>query len=229
MEERLIIDFDEFSDGVIDNTLPDQPAWVGEGIFDKLMHAINGNIEVQYKTGRLNGENYADVYLGSMQTAIVEAMKFVLAKRSIEKDLENKDLETAMSERALAEADEKWAIQRKILENQLDMSNVDVEYKPQNAQKDIELKDKQIETASADIEFNISKKTIMEQTRNDNIRSKAAEQFGEFLKYISAANVVPGENDFKNMRALINAMNDGIANPGIVANITTVGADFVKP
>ena len=69
----------------------------------------------------------------------------------------------------------------------------------------------------------------MEQTRNDNIRSKAAEQFAEFMKYISAANVVPGANDFANMRKLITAMNDGIANPNIVATITTSGADYIKP
>ena len=69
----------------------------------------------------------------------------------------------------------------------------------------------------------------MEQTRKDNIRSKAAEQFAEFIKYLSAANVVPGANDFKNMRALINAMNDGIANADVAASLTTSGSDYVKP
>ena len=109
------------------------------------------------------------------------------------------------------------------------MSNIDVAYKEQNVLRDLEIRDKQIESATADIAFNESKKTIMEQTRNDNIRSKAAEQFAEFMKYISAANVVPGANDFANMRKLITAMNDGIANPNIVATITTSGADYIKP
>ena len=109
------------------------------------------------------------------------------------------------------------------------MSNVDVAYKEQNVLRDLEIRDKQIESASADIEFNVSKKLIMEQTRNDNIRSKAAEQFAEFIKYLSAANVVPGANDFANMRKLITAMNDGIANPNAVATITTSGSDYVKP
>lgn len=229
MEERLIIDFTEFSDGVVNLTDPAKPSWEGDGVFDRLINAINGNIEVQYLTGRLDGKHYADVYLGSMQTAIVEAMKFVLAKRSIEKDLENKDLETAMAERQLVENDEKWHIQRRVLENQLAMSDVDVKYKEPNVLKDLEMRDKQIESAAADIAFNESKKLIMEQTRNDNIRSKAAEQFGEFLKYISAANVVPGANDFINMRALITAMNDGIADYNIKATITTSGPDYVKP
>ena len=95
--------------------------------------------------------------------------------------------------------------------------------------RDLEIRDKQIESATADIAFNESKKLIMEQTRKDNIRSKAAEQFAEFIKYLSAANVVPGTNDFVNMRALINAMNSGILNPDISATLTTSGADYVKP
>ena len=49
------------------------------------------------------------------------------------------------------------------------------------------------------------------------------------MKYISAANVVPGPTDFANMRALITAMNNGIANPDNVATIATSGADYVKP
>ena len=86
-----------------------------------------------------------------------------------------------------------------------------------------------IESANADVAFNESKKTIMEQTRKDNIRSKAAEQFAEFMKYISAANVVPGPTDFANMRGLITAMNTGIANPDAIATLSTSGADYVKP
>ena len=225
----LEIDFNEFSDGSINYTNPNQPVWEGSGVFDNLMEAINGNIKVQFDAGRLKGPEYAEVYLGSMQTAIAEAMKFVLNKKSIEKALENADVDTAIKEVQLAESSEKWAIQKKVLENQLQMSDVDVAYKEQNVLRDLEIRDKQIESATADVEFNVSKKTIMEQTRKDNIRSKAAEQFAEFIKYLSAANVVPGANDFENMRKLINAMNTGIANPDVVATLTTVGADYVKP
>ena len=164
-----------------------------------------------------------------MQSAISEAMKFILNKKTIEKGLESQDVSIAISEVQLAENTEKWALQRKVLENQLAMSNIDVAYKEPNVLRDLEIRDKQIESATADIAFNESKKLIMEQTRKDNIRSKAAEQFAEFIKYLSAANVVPGTNDFVNMRALINAMNSGILNPDISAVLTTSGADYVKP
>ena len=229
------LDFKDFSNGSIQGSTPEDYVWDGTGVFDELMKAINGNIQVQYDSGRIKGTEYAEVYLGSMQTAIAEAMKFMLNKKTIEKGLEAQDVSIAISEVQLAENTEKWALQRKILENQLAMSNVDVAYKEPNVIRDLEIRDKQIESATADIEFNESKKTIMEQTRKDNIRSKAAEQFAEFIKYLSAANVVPGAQDFKNMRALINAMNDGIVNPDVKATVVdTTGAidttkDYVKP
>ena len=223
------IDIADFSNGQIDTTNPQDPSWEGTGIFDVIIKAANENIKIQHKTSRITGAEYAEVYLGTMQSAISEAMKFILNKKTIEKGLEAQDVSIAISEVQLAENTEKWALQRKVLENQLAMSNIDVAYKEPNVLRDLEIRDKQIESATADIAFNESKKIIMEQTRKDNIRSKAAEQFGEFIKYLSAANVVPGANDFKNMRALINAMNDGIANPDVAATITTSGADFVKP
>ena len=223
------INFEDFSNGSRNDTDANNPVWEGDGVFDKLMMAVNGNISIQYETGRLTGSEYSNVYLGSMQSVIAESMKFILNKKSVEKQLESQDVQIAISEVQLAENSEKWAIQKKVLENQLAMSDIDVGYKEKNLLVDLEMREKQVESANADISFNESKKTIMEQTRKDNIRSKSAEQFAEFMKYLSAANVVPGANDFVNMRLLINAMNEGIADPDIVANITSSGADYVKP
>ena len=228
--------FEDFSNGSIINTDPNNPVWEGTGVFDQLMMAVNGNIQAQFDAGRIKGADYANVYMSSIQAAMNEAMKFVLGKKLAEKqvDLAEKqiqaqDIQVAIGEVQLAENSEKWALQKQILNNQLAMSNVDVVNKATNAAKDLEIKQKQIDSATADIAFNTSKKTIMEQTRKDNIRSKAAEQFAEFMKYISAANVIPGSTDFQNMRNLITAMNSGIANPDAIATLTTSGADYVKP
>ena len=225
----MTIDINDFSNGSIDASNPQDPKWDGTGVFDVIMKAANENIKIQNQTSRITGAEYAEVYLGTMQSAISEAMKFILNRPGIEKGLEAQDVSIAISEVQLAENTEKWAIQRGILQNQKEMSDIDVAYKEANVLKDLEIRDKQIESAAADIAFNESKKIIMEQTRKDNIRSKAAEQFAEFIKYLSAANVVPGPNDFKNMRLLINAMNDGIADPDTSAIITTSGSDYVKP
>ena len=223
------ITFDDFSNGSIVTTDPSNPTWEGTGVFDQLMMAINGNIQAQFDAGRIKGGDYATVYMGAIQAAMSEAMRFVLNRQQAEKQLEATDVQIAMSEVQLAENSEKWALQKQVLGNQLTMSNIDTQYKEQNVQKDLEVKQKQIDSATADIAFNTSKKTIMETTRKDNVRSKAAEQFAEFMKYISAANVVPGPTDFANMRALINAMNSGIANPDAIATVTTSGSDYVKP
>ena len=231
----MSINFTDFSNGSINTSNPNLPVWQGTGVFDDIMEAVNGNIKVQYDTGRITGAEYAHVYLGSMQAAMSEAMKFVMNKQLVEKQIEAQDVKIALDEVQLAENSEKWGIQKQVLNNQLTMSNVDVQYKEQNVLRDLDIRDKQIESASADIAFNESKKIIMEQTRKDNIRAKAAEQFAEFIKYLSAANVVPGQTDFKNMRALISAMNDGISNADVAATITnTTGIaettkDYVKP
>ena len=229
MSKILEINFEDLSNGKVVEDVAGVPSWDGTGIFDSMIKAINGNIEVQFKTGRLTGAEYSDVYLGSLQVAISESMKFLMNKKMIEKGLEEKEVEISLKEAELLERTEKWALQRSVLNNQLTMSNVDVKYKEPSVLRDMQIKDKQIESASADVAFNESKKIIMEQTRKDNIRSKAAEQFAEFIKYLSAANVVPGSNDFLNMRKLINAMNDGIADPSVKATITTTGVDYVKP
>lgn len=230
-----MIDINDFSNGSIDASNPNAPYWNGTGVFDEIIAAVNGNIKIQFDTGRITGAEYAQAYVASLQAAMSEAMKFVLNKQNIEKDLEVKDIQIALSETQLTEATEKWDIQKQVLNNQLAMSNVDTQYKEQNVLRDLEIRDKQIESATADIAFNESKRTIMEWTRNDNIRSKAAEQFAEFIKYLSAANVVPGQTDFKNMRNLIDAMNMGISDPSGTATIVqTTGTaettkDYVKP
>ena len=225
---NLEINFEDLSNGVINRIDVNNPVWEGTGIFDKVMRAINGNIQVQFETGRITGAEYSELYLGSIQVAIGESMKFLMNKKNMEKSLEEKDVDIQLKEQDLIEREEKWVYQKEILANQVDMSGIDLKYKEDSVLRDMEIKDRQIESATADVAFNESKKIIMEYTRKDNIRSKAAEQFAEFIKYLSAATVVPGAQDFRNMRALINAMNDGIASPDFKATITTSGVDFVK-
>ena len=203
-------------------TLNNNNEWVGTGVFDVLVSVVNKNIEGQYNLQRITGSDYAGVYVSALQAAMAEALKFVTSKQVLENQID-------IGKQEYAEMLDKWEIQKDILANQLSMSNVDTANKAAMVAKDLTIKDKQIATADADIEFNISKKTIMEQTRKDNIRTKAAEQFAEFLKYISAANVVPGQEDFKNMRKLITAVNGGIANPDIVATLVDGTQDYRTP
>ena len=84
------IDINDFSNGQIDTTNKQDLKWEGTGIFDVIIKAANENIKIQHKTSRITGAEYAEVYLGTMQTAISEAMKFVLQKNNLIKDEELK-------------------------------------------------------------------------------------------------------------------------------------------
>ena len=86
----MIVDINDFSNGSIDNSNPQDPKWEGTGVFDIIMKAANENIKIQNQTSRITGAEYAEVYLGTMQSAIAEAMKFLLNKDQIIKDLELK-------------------------------------------------------------------------------------------------------------------------------------------
>ena len=85
-----IVDINDFSNGSIDASHPQDRKWNGTGVFDIIMKAANENIKIQNQSSRITGAEYAEVYLGTMQTAISEAMKFLLNKDQSTKDLEVK-------------------------------------------------------------------------------------------------------------------------------------------
>lgn len=58
--------------------------WVGTGVFDTLMAAVNKNIEVQYQKGRITGTDYAQVYLGALQSTLQQSVEFLLRKELTE-------------------------------------------------------------------------------------------------------------------------------------------------
>ena len=57
----------------------------GDGVFDDLMEAVYEHLDSQYKLNRLAGDKYADVYLGSMQSALAAAVQFVLGEQTADK------------------------------------------------------------------------------------------------------------------------------------------------
>ena len=61
--------------------------WVGTGVFDVLMNAVNSNIESQYQSGRLTSTEYATVYLGSMQSVIQQSVQYTLSEPMAEEEL----------------------------------------------------------------------------------------------------------------------------------------------
>ena len=68
------ITFEDITDGDIEGT----------GFFDTMMRSINGHLAAQMKKNRINKTDYAEVYVGSLQYAITESIKFNLQRYAIE-------------------------------------------------------------------------------------------------------------------------------------------------
>ena len=80
------------------------------GIFDKLMVSVNDNIQLQFDENRINSNDFASVYLGSIQAVLAQSIQFALQEQlseaqisSILKDNELKEeqLKGAYTDRVL--------------------------------------------------------------------------------------------------------------------------------
>lgn len=78
----------------------------GEGVFDVLMRANKAHLEQEFSKNRIKGPEYAQVYLGSLQTVLAIALKFVMEKNSANQDaeLKAKQIELVTAQIAQAEA-----------------------------------------------------------------------------------------------------------------------------
>jgi hypothetical protein len=99
-----------------DGSLDINNDWSGTGVFDKLIEAVNKNIEGQYNKGRISGSDYANVYLGSMQSVLAQSMEFLLREKLVEAQIQDTEASVALKEnqlevdKALAEAqlEQQW-------------------------------------------------------------------------------------------------------------------------
>ena len=56
----------------------------GEGTFDDLMEAVTKHLSAQFKLGRLQGTDYANVYTASLQAAMSNAVQYLLGRSNAE-------------------------------------------------------------------------------------------------------------------------------------------------
>ena len=69
---------------------------VVNGVFNEMMDAVNADIETQWDKGRINGVDFATVYLGALQTTLQQAVQYVLSE-----DKANADAALAAAEATL--------------------------------------------------------------------------------------------------------------------------------
>ena len=60
--------------------------WEGTAVFDVLVHIVNENLKIQFDEGRIKATDYAQAYIGGLQTCLTESMKYIMQKDNLIKD-----------------------------------------------------------------------------------------------------------------------------------------------
>lgn len=82
--EDTDIDINDLTNGSIIVDADDHYIWSGTGVFDIMMMAVNSNVKIEHDEGRITGTNYADVYLGAIQSTIENSLQFLLQEQNNE-------------------------------------------------------------------------------------------------------------------------------------------------
>lgn len=70
----------------------------GTGVFDKLMQTVTLHVTEEFTNGRIEGADYATVYLGSLQTVLAQAVDFLLKEQQAGKQADLIDSQIRESE-----------------------------------------------------------------------------------------------------------------------------------
>ena len=128
------INFSDLTNGKV-VTNGTEMEWNGSGVFDKLMAAVNKNIKIQYDEGKIKGVDYANVYMGSLQTVLQQSIEFVLREKLVEAQIEGIKMDNIVKE---------FEIEVKI-PKELEMLNKQVEL----AEQEVLVKKEQVEQLKA--------------------------------------------------------------------------------
>jgi hypothetical protein len=116
--EPVIIGITELTEGAIVEDAEGDYVWEGQGIFDKIMESVNGNIKVEFDNGRIVGQAYAATYLGGLQAALSSSVQFLLRKAITEAQADQARVQASSSEFSL---DNMLPIQRDKAQEEYDL------------------------------------------------------------------------------------------------------------
>lgn len=63
----------------------------GTGVFDVVMRSLMAHITAEYENNRIKGNDYATVYLGALQYALAESVKFLIESEKLAADIDRED------------------------------------------------------------------------------------------------------------------------------------------
>ena len=99
--------------------------WVGTGIFDVLMSAVNKNIESQFNKGRIAGADYATAYIGAMNAVLAQSVEYVMKEKVSEAQVDNMVADTGFKDREITVTELNGQKQRAIMDEDLKLKYVE--------------------------------------------------------------------------------------------------------
>lgn len=99
--------------------------WVGTGIFDVLMSAVNKNIESQFNKGRIAGADYATAYIGAMNAVLAQSIEYVMKEKVSEAQVDNMVADTGFKDREVTVTELNSEKQRAIMDEELKLKYVE--------------------------------------------------------------------------------------------------------
>lgn len=131
----------------------------GTGVLDQMLATMRVHLAEQFDKERIQGTEYAEVYLGAFQSTLAAAIQFLLARRKLGLDLKLQEAQISLT---TAQEDLIRAEMQKI------------PYEIQALQKQLELADKQI--AQADKQLELTEAQIQVQLKQLDLMAEQLEQ-----------------------------------------------------
>lgn len=131
----------------------------GTGVLDQMLATMRVHLAEQFDKERIQGTEYAEVYLGAFQSTLAAAIQFLLARRKLGLDLKLQEAQISLT---TAQEDQIRAEMQKI------------PYEIQALQKQLELADKQI--AQADKQLELTEAQIQVQFKQLDLMTEQLEQ-----------------------------------------------------
>lgn len=145
----------------------------GPGVFDALMDAMSAHLKSQYEQDRITGREYADVYTASIQSAMGQAVQFLMGK-------DNAYWQAVMSQYQARTAE------INAIRSRIELENTKLDYFTKKATA---------KTAAADFAVKKMQLALMDQDFCQKLLEKAALQLDVESKQYNNTNMLPLQKD----------------------------------
>lgn len=181
----------------------------GTGVLDQMLSTMRVHLGEQFEKERIQGTEYAEVYLGAFQSTLAAAIQFLLARRKLGLDLK---LQEAQISLATAQEDQIRAEMQKV---PLEMAQITAQTnliikQTELADKQIAQADKQLELTQAQIQVQLKQLDLMaEQLEQAKAQTTYYEQRTITEKAQTQAGVAATGSVIGTQVALMNKQADG--------------------